>query len=117
MTTSKTNRSRLILLTAFAMLPRAANCWLCGAAPRDTEIDASSFTSIRLLSGALLLLLLARLLGKPSIRQGSLGSAAALFGDAALFSFAYLRLSAGTGALPLFGAVPGLDDPGRFAAA
>lgn len=98
-------RPRLILLTGFAMLPLAANSWLCRAALRDTGIDAASFTSIRLLSGALLLLVLARLLGRPSVSQGSWASAAALFGYAALFSFAYLSLSAGTGALLLFGAV------------
>jgi drug/metabolite transporter (DMT)-like permease len=97
--------ARLILLTGFAMIPLSANSWLCRAALRDTGIDAASFTSIRILSGSLLLLLLATLLRKPSVGQGSWGSAAALFGYAALFSFAYLSLSAGTGALLLFGAV------------
>lgn len=99
------SRLRLILLTAFAMIPLAANSWLCRAALRDTAIDAASFTSIRLLSGALLLMLLARVLHKPGLGQGTWGSAVALFGYAALFSFAYLSLSAGTGALLLFGAV------------
>ncbi len=37
---------RLMLLTAFAMIPLAANSWLCRAALRDTVIDAASFTSI-----------------------------------------------------------------------
>jgi len=103
------SRLRLTLLTAFAMIPLAANSWLCRAALRDTGIDAATFTSIRLVSGALMLWLLARLLRKPLERQGasagSWPSAAALFGYAALFSFAYLSLSAGTGALLLFGAV------------
>lgn len=99
------NRAGLILLTAFAMVPLAANSWLCRAALRDTAIDPASFTSIRLVSGAVMLVVLSWLMRKPSRGQGSWGSAAALFGYAALFSFAYLSLSAGTGALLLFGAV------------
>lgn len=93
------------LLTAFAMLPLAANSWLCRAALRDTDIDPASFTSLRLLSGALMLWLLPRLTGKRAVGAGSWPSALALFGYAALFSFAYLGLSSGTGALLLFGAV------------
>ncbi|WP_242479286.1 hypothetical protein [Lamprobacter modestohalophilus] len=51
-------RARLIALTAFAMIPLSANSWLCRAALRDTEIDPASFTSLRLISGALMLWLL-----------------------------------------------------------
>lgn len=87
------------------MLPLAANSWLCRAALRDTDIDPASFTSLRLLSGALMLWLLPRLTGKRAVGAGSWPSALALFGYAALFSFAYLGLSSGTGALLLFGAV------------
>lgn len=47
---------RAIVLTALAMLPLAANSWLCRAALRDTGIDAASFTSIRLIAGALLMI-------------------------------------------------------------
>ncbi|UHD14713.1 DMT family transporter [Thiocapsa bogorovii] len=96
---------RLILLTAFAMIPLAANSWLCRAALRDTAIDAASFTSIRLISGALMLWLLVWLTGKTRAGVGNWPSAFALFGYAALFSFAYLSLTAATGALLLFGAV------------
>ncbi len=96
---------RLILLTAFAMLPLAANSWLCRAALRDTGIDAASFTSVRLISGALMLWLLIWLTGKAREGRGNWPSALALFGYAALFSFAYLSLTAATGALLLFGAV------------
>lgn len=96
---------RLIVLTAFAMIPLAANSWLCRAALRDTAIDAASFTSIRLISGALMLWLLVRLTGKARAGKGNWPSAFALFGYAALFSFAYLSLTAATGALLLFGAV------------
>ncbi len=96
---------RLILLTAFAMIPLAANSWLCRAALRDTAIDAASFTSIRLISGALMLWLLVWLTGKARAGAGNWPSAFALLGYAALFSFAYLSLTAATGALLLFGAV------------
>ncbi|HSO83666.1 DMT family transporter [Thiocapsa sp.] len=96
---------RLILLTAFAMIAFAANSWLCRAALRDTAIDAASFTSIRLISGALMLWLLVWLTGKARAGAGNWPSAFALFGYAALFSFAYLSLTAATGALLLFGAV------------
>ncbi|NCC28397.1 MAG: DMT family transporter [Gammaproteobacteria bacterium] len=97
--------TRLIVLTAFAMIPLAANSWLCRAALRDTAIDAASFTSIRLISGALMLWLLVWLTGKARAGAGNWPSAFALFGYAALFSFAYLSLTAATGALLLFGAV------------
>ncbi len=99
-------RSRLIALTAFAMIPLAANSWLCRAALRDTAIDAASFTSVRLLSGAAMLWLLLWLTARTrAAGTGSWPSAIALFGYAALFSFAYLSLTAATGALLLFGAV------------
>ena len=98
-------KPRLIVLTAFAMIPLAANSWLCRAALRDTAIDAASFTSIRLISGALMLWLLVWLTGKARAGAGNWPSAFALFGYAALFSFAYLSLTAATGALLLFGAV------------
>lgn len=103
------SRGRVIALTALAMLPLAANSWFCRAALRDTGIDAASFTSIRLASGALmlwLLLQLRRVRGPGETPPGgSWASALALFGYAVLFSFAYLDLTAATGALLLFGAV------------
>jgi drug/metabolite transporter (DMT)-like permease len=98
-------RLRLFLLTAFAMIAFAANSWLARAALRDTGIDPATFTSIRLVSGALMLWLLVWLGGKTRSGTGNWLSAAALFGYAALFSFAYLSLTAATGALLLFGAV------------
>ncbi|MBK5970043.1 MULTISPECIES: DMT family transporter [Thiorhodovibrio] len=100
------SRARLIALTAFAMIPLAANSWLCRAALRDTAIDPASFTSLRLLSGALMLWVLLWFSGRlRSAGSGNWPSAFALFGYAALFSFAYLSLTAATGALLLFGAV------------
>lgn len=100
------SKARLITLTAFAMIPLAANSWLCRAALRDTGIDAASFTSLRLVSGAVMLWLLLWVTGRLRMAgRGSWPSAVALFAYAALFSFAYLSLTAATGALLLFGAV------------
>lgn len=96
---------RAIALTALVLLPLAANSWFCRAALRDTGIDAASFTSIRLIAGALMLWLLLQLGGRVRDGAGNWPSAFALFGYAALFSFAYLSLTAATGALLLFGAV------------
>jgi drug/metabolite transporter (DMT)-like permease len=87
------------------MLAFAGNSLLCRIALRDTAIDAASFTAIRLVSGALVLWLLARTLRGSHGGRGSWASAGALFAYAAGFSFAYLSLPAGTGALLLFGAV------------
>lgn len=97
------------LLTAIAMLAFAANSLLCRLALAAGLIDASSFTLIRLLSGAATLIVIMLLRGNwrsqiPTIRF-SLFAGVALFGYAALFSFAYVKLAAGTGALLLFGAV------------
>lgn len=99
------SKARLILLTALALLAFAGNSLLCRAALRDTPIDAASFTSIRLLAGAMVLgsLMLWRRQGLASL--GSWKAALALFAYAACFSFAYTSMPAGTGALLLFGAV------------
>src|SRR5215470_3277195 len=96
---------RVALLTLFAMLAFAGNSLLCRVALRDTAIDAASFTTIRLASGALLLaaIMLARK-SRPTA-AGSWLMAAMLFAYAAFFSFAYRQLTAATGALLLFGAV------------
>jgi drug/metabolite transporter (DMT)-like permease len=97
--------SRLIVVTTFAMLAFAGNSLLCRVALRDTAIDAATFTSIRLASGALILALIVRVRsGRPGA-AGSWPAAACLFGYAAAFSFAYRELTAATGALLLFGAV------------
>lgn len=97
--------TKVFLLTALAMIAFAGNSLLCRFALRQTAIDAASFTLIRIVSGAVCLWLIVQLRKGPSGKAGSWPSALALFGYAALFSFAYLRLTAGTGALLLFGAV------------
>ncbi|MFC3148512.1 EamA family transporter [Piscinibacterium candidicorallinum] len=99
----------LIALTLLALLAFAGNSLLCRAALAHTQIDAASFTTVRMVSGALALWLLVQLRARGTARarmgQGSWGSAAALFAYAAAFSFAYVQLGAALGALILFGAV------------
>jgi drug/metabolite transporter (DMT)-like permease len=96
---------RTALLTLVAMLAFAANSVLCRLALQDGAIDAASFTTIRLVSGALMLALLLGLRGAAPGRSGNWGSALALFAYAAAFSFAYVSLPTGVGALLLFAAV------------
>jgi drug/metabolite transporter (DMT)-like permease len=116
---------RLFFFTLLAMIAFAANSLLCRAALKHSGIDAASFTSIRIFSGAAALLLLGSLRrdrtvspsphSSPNLspvihhsslrRSGNWISALALFIYAAAFSFAYNTLTAGTGALLLFGAV------------
>jgi drug/metabolite transporter (DMT)-like permease len=96
---------RVMLLTALAMIAFAANSLLCRVALRDTAIDAVSFTSVRLVAGALTLWLIVALRSGKSGVVGSWASAAALFAYAIAFSLAYRSLSAAAGALLLFGAV------------
>jgi drug/metabolite transporter (DMT)-like permease len=99
---------RVALLTALALLAFAANSLLCRLALRHTAIDPATFTSIRLFAGAVVLWGLASArLNRGVGRQGTGNwpSAFALFAYAAGFSFAYVSLSAGTGALLLFGSV------------
>jgi drug/metabolite transporter (DMT)-like permease len=99
---------RLIGLILAAMLAFAANSLLCRVALRDTAIDPATFTTLRLVSGAVVLWALVKIRASastPTSVGGSWGSALALFVYAAAFSLAYVTLSAGTGALLLFGAV------------
>lgn len=87
------------------MLAFAGNSLLCRAALRHTQIDAGSFTVVRLVSGAFVLWLLVRMRQGQHVGRGNWWSALALFAYAAGFSYAYVNLSTGTGALLLFGAV------------
>lgn len=99
------SRSLTGFLTLLAMLAFAGNSILCRLALKHTSIDAASFTAIRLIAGAFSLWLILRLRGGSSKNEGNWGSALALFVYAAGFSFAYISLSAATGALLLFGSV------------
>ena len=97
--------ARIIILTSLAMIAFAGNSLLCRAALKHTSIDAASFTTIRLLSGAVMLWLVARMRRGTRTGRGNWLSALALFVYAAGFSFAYVSLPAASGALLLFGAV------------
>jgi len=90
------------LLTALAMAAFAANSLLCRIALRQDLIDPASFGALRLAAGALVLVAVMR---GPARMKGDWRAAALLFLYVACFSFAYLRLAAGSGALILFGAV------------
>jgi drug/metabolite transporter (DMT)-like permease len=98
---------RAILLTTGALVAFAANSVLCRLALGAMAIDPAAFTAIRLVSGAAALWLVTALLGRaiPIGRSGSWISAIMLFAYATAFSFAYVDLAAGTGALLLFGSV------------
>ena len=91
--------------TLFALLAFAANSVLCRMALRSAHIDPASFMSIRLLSGAVTLWIVVRLSHGARSSAGSRASGLALLGYAIAFTFAYVGLTAGTGALLLFGAV------------
>lgn len=98
---------RTVVATLFTMVAFAANSVLCRLALGDASIDAASFTTVRLLCGAFTLLAIVTFSRGRSWRAARVtwGSAAMLFGYAVAFSFAYVSLTAGTGALILFGAV------------
>lgn len=96
---------RTAFLTLVTMLAFAGNSVLCRMALKHTTIDAATFTSIRLVSGALVLWLIVRFARAGRTGAGNWWSALALFVYAAGFSLAYVSLSAATGALLLFGSV------------
>ena len=87
------------------MIAFASNSLLCRTALMQTRIDAATFTFVRIASGAAALWLIMNIRRTPLKVAGNWISALALFVYAAAFSFAYLHLAAGTGALLLFGAV------------
>jgi len=96
---------RTVLLTALALVAFAANSVLYRLALGGRTIDAASFGAIRLASGAIVLAALHAASGRRAgARRGALAPVM-LFAYVVAFSFAYLSLSAGTGALLLFGAV------------
>ena len=97
--------ARIIFLTSLTMIAFAGNSLLCRIALTHTSIDAASFTTIRLISGAAMLWLIVRTRRGTYTGGGNWLSSLALFAYAAGFSFAYVSLPAATGALLLFGAV------------
>lgn len=96
--------ARPVIYTSLAMLAFAGNSIICRLALRDGAIDPASFTSVRLLAGAITLLLVFTLTRRNTNfrSHGSWLSALVLFLYAVAFSYAYISLSAGAGALILF---------------
>jgi drug/metabolite transporter (DMT)-like permease len=94
-------------LTVLALIAFAANSLFCRLALAEPIIDPASYTAVRLITGAVALWIIAVLCIDGSFGKsgGSWISAAMLFIYAVTFSFAYVSLSAGTGALILFAAV------------
>jgi drug/metabolite transporter (DMT)-like permease len=103
------NPARLSILTLLAVMSFATNSLLCRFALKQTQIDAATFTSVRIFSGVAALWLVMKIRASPEVHLrktgGNWSSAVALFVYTAAFSFAYVSLSAATGALLLFGAV------------
>jgi len=99
--------NKFVVYTALALIAFAFNSILCRLALREGEADAAGFTAVRLLSGAIALILISYFFSEnaESMKSGSWPSAFFLFAYALCFSFAYLGLTAGTGALILFGSV------------
>lgn len=95
------------ILTTLALIAFAANSVLCRLALGDQTIDASYFTIIRLLSGVIVLfaILKSGRTGKAAFSKGSWAAGLMLFVYAITFSYAYISLDTGTGALILFGSV------------
>ena len=97
--------ARLAALTTLVMIAFAGNSLLCRVALRGTGIDPATFTAVRIISAAAVLAVITRWTRRPSHGGGNWHSALALFAYAAAFSYAYVSLTAATGALLLFGAV------------
>ena len=96
------------ILTALTLIAFAANSLLCRMALGGELIDPVSFTTLRLVSGAFILVPISRFAAESPPapeKKGSWGSGLALFVYAAAFSLAYVSLNTGMGALILFGAV------------
>ncbi len=99
--------AKTFIYTSLALVAFAANSVICRLALKDGAIDPGMFTSIRLASGALVLMLIVFLSQKNRREKskGSWASAAILFMYAAAFSYAYMSLETGIGALIVFGVV------------
>jgi drug/metabolite transporter (DMT)-like permease len=98
-------KTRVFTLTLLAMIAFASNSLLCRAALKHTSIGAATFTFVRIFSGAAVLWVLIKMRKVTAKESGNWWSGLALFVYAAAFSFAYVDLAAGAGALLLFGAV------------
>ena len=96
----------VMVMTAIALIAFASNSVLCRMALLDGSIDPASFTAIRVISGAVTLVILMALRGgRPMQTWPNWAAGVSLFVYMVFFSFAYIALGAGTGALVLFGFV------------
>lgn len=105
MTSIREKGTVLLLKILFALTAFAANSVLCRIALKAPHIDASSFSGIRLLSGALCLLILSLFQKKNKKPEFNWLNALLLCVYVFTFSIAYVSLNTATGALLLFGAV------------
>jgi len=109
---------KTFIFTCLALLAFAANSVLCRLALGEQAIDAASFTVVRLTSGIVTLWIIlfvsfkCKSIEKPSpitspqvSSKGSWMASLLLFVYALCFSFAYVSLDTGSGALILFAAV------------
>lgn len=97
---------RTAILTTGALVAFATNSLLCRFALGRGMIDPGSFTSVRLLSGTALLLVIVAVTKRGRIAvEGTWASGLFLAVYAATFSYAYISLTAGTGTLILFAGV------------
>lgn len=101
----KTRDARVLIKIIIAMLAFAGNSVLCRLALKGLHADAVSFSSLRLISGAIALYLFLQLAS--GRKKPAFNAAHALFLSlyVVAFSMAYVSLSTGTGALLLFGTV------------
>ncbi|MEL6442372.1 MAG: DMT family transporter [Cyanobacteria bacterium J06621_8] len=104
---AETAKIRIRARGLFSLIAFAGNSVLCRLALGSNQLDAASFTIIRLLSGIIMLLIISQSFNSPkrSLNKVNWLSSSALFLYAVAFSYAYLSLDTGTGALILFGAV------------
>ena len=107
MTRAATLGARTVALTLLALVAFASNSLLTRLALGSHQLDAASFTAIRLASGAVMLaaIVLVQSRSWRPLRGTGIAGPLALFAYAAPFSFAYLRIGAAVGALVLFGVV------------
>jgi len=106
---------KIVLCTTLALLAFAGNSVLCRLALGEGAIDAASFTIIRLLSGIIVLAIILQVTRShkviiststsTSTSRGSWKASFMLFVYALTFSYAYISLETGVGALILFGSV------------
>ncbi|MEO0465996.1 MAG: DMT family transporter [Pseudomonadota bacterium] len=98
---------RILILAALSLLAFAANSLLARVALSETDIGPEAFTLVRIVSGAIALIIILAFRGEvaSAFKAKSWTGAAMLLIYALMFSFAYIALDTGTGALALFASV------------